>query len=275
MKKISDQLSSLHFATWTLVVLLLWFVWGILLAGSETFSKGFYLMNGTIVRHWLTEPDNGFFLLKLWFIGLCVAVAFLGINLVFCSWNKILRFIITRFNGPKVLMLVVHILFGLVALGHFCGFMLGYRHDAVRLSEGQMFRFEDGHEVRITKIHFMDDPSVLKKSKRELTRDEFHHRSNYAEVVLSKQGREICRGRVYMLKPMRSKNIQVTLKRFTPPRARSGDIKGGKPGVIFVISKNPVSGVFLIIYPLMIVGIGIYLMMTWRLPYKNKANQIK
>jgi hypothetical protein len=275
VKKISQQLSSLHYTTWTLIVLFLWFSWGIVLESSEYFFKGFHLMNSTLVRHWLATPDKDFFLLKFWFVGLCILVALLGVNLVFCSWNKILRFIRVRFNGPKLLMLLVHVIFGLVALGHFGGFMLGYKHDNLRLREGQSFSFQNGHEVKVAKINFKDDPSILKKSRRELTRDEFHYRSNFAEIVMSREGMEIKKGRAYVLKPMRTKDIQVTLKRFTPPRSRGSVKKGGKPGVVVVVSKNPVLGVFLFIYPLMIIGIVIYLVMTWRLPHKNKNNQMK
>jgi hypothetical protein len=275
VKKISEQLSSLHYTTWTLIVLFLWFSWGIVLASLENFYEGFRLMNGTLVRHWLSTPDNGFFLLKFWFVGLCILAALLGVNLVFCSWNKILRFIRIRFNGPKLLMLVVHFIFGLVALGHFEGFMLGYKHDNVRLREGQSFSFENGLKVKVEKINFADDPVILKKSRRELTRDEFHYRSNFAEIIMSREGREIHRGKAYVLKPMRSKGIQVTLKRFIPPRSCDGGKKGGKIGVAVVVSKNPVLGVFLFFYPLMIIGMAIYLIMTWRLPSKNKVNQMK
>ncbi len=275
MKKFSEQLSSLHYTTWTLIVLFLWFCWGIVLASCENYYNGFRLMNSTLIRHWLLTPDNGFFLLKCWFVGLCILVALLGVNLVFCSWNKILKFIRIRFNGPKLLMLLVHVIFGLVALGHFGGFMLGYKHDNVRLREGQSFSFQNDHEVKVAKIHFADDPVILKKSRRDLTRDEFHYRSNFAEFVMSREGREINRGRAYVLKPMRAGDIQVTLKRFTPSRARGSGKKGGKPGVVVVVSKNPVLGVFLFIYPLMIIGMAIYLVMTWKLPNKNKANQMK
>jgi hypothetical protein len=153
--------------------------------------------------------------------------------------------------------------------------MLGYKHDNVRLREGRSFSFQGGHEVKVAKIHFEDDPVILKKSRRDLTRDEFHYRSNFAEIVMSREGREVNRGRAYVLKPMRSGDIQVTLKRFIPPRSRDGGKKGGKPGVAVVVSRNPVLGVFLFIYPLMIIGMAIYLVMTWRLPYKNKTNQMK
>ncbi len=274
MNKISEKLSSLHYTSWNLVVLFLWFSWGIVLASLGSFYEGFRLMNSTLVRHWLAAPDTGCYLLKFWFVGLCILVAILGVNLVFCSWNKILRFIRVKINGPRLLMLVVHVIFGLVALGHFGGFMLGYKHDNVRLREGRSFSFQNGYEVKVAKIHFADDPVILKKPRRELTRDEFHYRSNFAEIVMSREGREIRKGRVYVLQPMRTKNIQVTLKRFTPPRARGNGKKGGKPGVAVAVSKNPILGVFLFIYPLMIIGIAIYLVMTWRSPHKNKKKEL-
>ncbi|OPX35418.1 MAG: hypothetical protein B1H11_09125, partial [Desulfobacteraceae bacterium 4484_190.1] len=47
LKKISEELSSLHVTTWILIILFLWFSWCILLAGPETFSTGFHLMNST------------------------------------------------------------------------------------------------------------------------------------------------------------------------------------------------------------------------------------
>ena len=86
LKKITEKLTSLYFTTWTLIVMFTWFSWGIVLASCENFSRGFDLMNSTLVRNWPANSDNEFFLLKFWFVGLCAAVAFLGINLIFCSW---------------------------------------------------------------------------------------------------------------------------------------------------------------------------------------------
>jgi hypothetical protein len=265
MSRVSEALSSLTFTTWTLVVLIAWFASGLLLARSESYSPGFAEMNGSLVREWLLTPDGGSALLKVWFVGLCLAMVLLGVNLVFCSWNRIFRIIRVRFSGPKLVMLIVHFIFGLVALGHFGGFMLGFRHDKVRLQEAQSFRFQDGYDLTVTDIHFVDDHRVLHKTRRELTRNEFHYRANYAEVVLRHNDRELGSDRLYVLRPVRRKGIQVTLKRFTPSRPGNPDPKdAATAAVMLAVSRNPVLGVFLALYPVMIIGTGIYLVMTWR-----------
>lgn len=264
MKRIPERLASFHLTTWTLVLLLLWFVWGIFLVRSEGFRKGFELMNSLLVREWLMSPESGYPLLKFWFVGLCLVMVLLGINLVFCSWYKIVRIIKIRFSGAKLFMLIVHVIFGLVALGHFGGFMLGYRQENIRIGEGQTVRTRDGYEVKVTGIHFIDDLGVLKKSRRELMRDEFHYRSNFIEVMLGREGKEMLRERVYMLRPLRFKDMQITLKRFTLSSSRGEGKKGdGKAGALIAVSKNPVLSIFLTLYPLMIIGILIHLAMTW------------
>ena len=274
MKRISDQLSSLHFTTWTVVVLFLWFTWGILLAGNEVFSREFLLMSSAPLRHWIVDPLQGTFLIKFWFVGLCLVMVVLSVNLIFCSWTKILRIIRVRLSGSKLLMLIIHIVFGLVALGHFGSFMLGYRHEGIRLGQGQTFCFEDDYKLTVTKVHFIDDPMVFNKSRRELTADQFHYRSNFAEVVLSRNQQEAHRDRIYILKPLRHGNIQITLKRFIPLSKNSRLSSNDKsPGVMFVVSKNPVVWIFLTLYPLMIIGIMIYLVMTWRVSPPNRQNQ--
>jgi hypothetical protein len=69
------------------------------------------------------------------------------------------------------------------------------------------------------------------------------------------------------------KDIQVTLKRFTPPRGRkSRDAKPGKPGVRLIISRNPVRLFVFILFPVMIAGIGVYMVMTWRTRPPDKRN---
>ncbi len=261
MKRISRKLSSLSFTGWTVVALILWCTLGIVIAGSEGFRDQFHRMNDIILRDWLTRPQEGASLLKLWFVGMCAGMIVLGVNLVFCSWNKFLRLIrVNKGSRPRYIMLFVHILFGLVALGHFGSFMLGYRYENIRLGKGQSFAFDKGFSIKIERVHFIDDPRVLRMAHSDQSAADFHYRSNYADMVLNREAGEEYRGRAYILKPIRFKTMQVTLKRFTPARSRDG----GTPGVVLVVSRNPVLNVFLILYPFMIVGIGIYLGMTWR-----------
>ncbi len=265
MTGLTEKLSSLFVTTITLVVLMLWFVWGMTLTGVDAFSRDFDLMNSILVRDWLIADENGFGLVKIWFIGLCLIMFFLGVNLVFCTWNKIIKIMKISFNGPKFLMMAVHIMFGLVALCHFGGFMLGFEHEKLPLRQGDRFPLEQDYAVELVRVEFSDDYSILRKSRRDLVSGEFHHRSNFAEVALYHGNTEVQRGRVFILKPLHYDDIQITLKRFTPPRPGGKGKEGHKvPGVVLAVTKNPVIGLFLVVYPLMILGIALYLVMTWK-----------
>ena len=114
----------------------------------------------------------------------------------------------------------------------------------------------------------MDDPGVLKKPPRQLGPDEYHPQMNFVAATLAQEGARVADGRISSLHPLTHKDIQVSLKRFIA-------LKGGesqkndarKPGIVLIISKNPVKGLVFALFPMMIAGIGIYMGMTWRLRY--------
>ena len=231
-----------------------------------------------LVKNWLELPQKGLFLLKFWFTGLCLIMVLLGANLIFCTWTKFFKITRKKFTGARLFMLMIHILFGLVALGHFAGFMTGYRYEKIRLIKGEIFSFENGFKVKLNKIYFMDDPLVLKKHRKEFTGKEFHYRVNYAEITLSYQDEQLKTDRIYLLKPMQSHNIQVTLNKFrliassgkknnhksdySQPH-RAGHNLGHKLGVVLTVTKNPVMDIFMFTYALMIIGIFIHIIITW------------
>jgi hypothetical protein len=274
MKKASEQLASLYVTTIILVVLILWFTWGILLAQSNTFEHEFYVMNSTLASAWFSPTQGLSLVLKFWFVGLCMVMAVLAINLVFCSWLKILKIIRIKLIMNKLVMLIIHTVFGVVALGHFGSFFLGYRYENVTLQQGQSFALKDGHILNLTNVHFVDNPLVLRKSPKELSPDEYHHDANFSEVTLSRNGKQVTSGQIFFLKPLIYKNIQVTLKRFTPPKGKTGgNYALRKSGVKLVVSKNPVKCLVFFLFPVMIVGIGVYMIMTWRQPENKNATQ--
>jgi len=273
MKRIIEQLSSMHFTTVILAVLMLWFTWGIILAESDSFRQGFKVMNSSLVPVWFSQPGRLSFLLKLWFAGLCSVMVILGINLIFCSWTKILKIMRNKQARPRLVMLIIHVVFGLVALGHFGSFLLGYRYEDVKLREGQSFTLPTGYAVVVKDIHFKDDVKLLYQQPKERTPGAFHPEVNFCEVALTRNGSAVARGKAYFLKPFTWKDIQVTLKRFTPPKGmRTRDYKAQKPGVRLIISKNPVKLFVFILFPIMIAGIGTYMVMTWRIHPNNKSN---
>lgn len=274
MKKVSEQLASLYFTTIILVVLILWFTWGILLAQSNTFEHEFYVMNSTLAFDWFSGTQGLSPVLKFWFVGLCVAMAVLALNLVFCSWVKILKIIRIKLIINKLVMLIIHMVFGVVALGHFGSFFLGYRYENVTLQQGQSFALKDGYILSVKDVQFVDNPLVLENSFKELGPEDYHHKDNFSEVELRRNGKPLSCGRIFFLKPLTYKDIQVTLKRFTPPKGNNGGNPAlQKPGVKLVVSKNPIKSLVFFLFPVMIVGIGVYMIMTWRQPKNNNATQ--
>jgi hypothetical protein len=275
LSRILEKVSSLHITIWNLVALLLWTGWGMLMASQDAYTKGFNRMNSVLLRDWLFSGKSGSGVLKVWFIGLCVLMILLGINLIFCSWEKIFRIIRARFNGAKFYMLIVHCIFGLVALGHLGGLMLGYKHNDIQLGEGKKYSFGDGYEIEVKDINFVSDPKVLYKTKKFLTRDNFDYRANSAEVVLYKNGEELSRKDLFIYDPMGYKDMQVTLKNFIVSPEAEGEktALNSKPWVSMAVSRNPVLRFFLVLYPLMIAGIFIHLILTWRSPATGRPVQ--
>jgi hypothetical protein len=232
------------------------------------------VMNSTLASAWFSRTQGLSMLLKFWFVGLCVVMAVLAINLVCCSWLKILKIIRIKLIMNKLVMLIIHIVFGVVALGHFGSFFLGYRYENVTLQQGKSFALKDGYILNLTNVHFVDNPLVLRKSPKELSPDEYHYDANFSEVTLSRDGKQVTSGQIYFLRPLIYKNIQVTLKRFTPPKGKTGgNPELQKPGVKLVVSKNPVKCLIFFLFPVMIVGIGVYMIMTWRQPENKNATQ--
>lgn len=275
MRKFFDQLSSMQFTIVILTVLILWFAWGILLAESHAFHQGFNVMDRFLAPEWFSVAGRLPFLLKLWFVGLCLAMGILGINLLFCSWTKILKMMRNKQAASRFVMLIIHIVFGLVALGHFGSFLLGYRYENVKLRVNQSFTLPQGYAVTVKDVHFEDDMKLLHQRPKERTPGAFHPEVNFCEVALTQNGSTLARGKIYFLRPFTWKDIQVTLKRFTPPKGRENRDHGAqKPGVRLIISRNPVKSLVFVLFPVMIAGIGVYMVMTWRTRPSQKSNSM-
>jgi hypothetical protein len=254
MKALGEKLGSLSLTTITLIILLLWLSGGILLNATPTFFQGFESMNRTLLSEWLRLPQERFFL-KAWFIGLCLCMVLLGVNLIFCSWRRIFNLLRKNFSAARALMLFVHFLFGFVALGHFSGFMFGYRYEDIRLAQGQVFQPAPGHSIKVEKIQLADAPRTQGRNGRNPSVFDLNPRQNFAEVSISETGKETRRQELSFLTPLRSSAQQVTLRGFT---ARSD------PKVVLAVSNNPTLPYFLTLYPLMIVGMSLHLAITWR-----------
>jgi hypothetical protein len=178
-----------------------------------------------------------------------------------------------KFSGPKLYMLIVHALFGFVALFHFCGLMFGYEKNNIKLGEGNSFSIGNEFEIKVNRVNFVNDSSVLSKEYINIKKNEFDYKKNYAELVLTREGKEVLRDKVYILRPFTYGNIRITLRNFIPSEDKD-KLPGKKviPWINLTITRNPALRFFLALYPLMILGIFIHLMLTWESPSKRSMN---
>lgn len=247
-----------------LSLLIFWFSWGIFLAESTSLRDGFNLMNSVLALEWFSHSKRLPFLLKFWFIGLCSITAVLGLNIIFCSGTKFLRLMRDQRATSRMVMLIIHTVFGLVALGHFGSFLLGYRFENIQLAEGQTFDLPEGYAITVKAIHGGVNPA-MHPSHGKQTPVAFDPEMNFCEVALIRKGIQVTEGSAFFLRPFVYRDIQITLKRFTPSKEYTrGNMKGSKPGVRLIVSQNPVKLLVFILFPVMLAGIGIYLAMTWR-----------
>ncbi len=266
----------MYLSMWTLVFLVIWMGLGLYLAGEESYVKDFRVMNDLLIRDWLFSDKSGAGFLKIWFILLCAGMTVIGINLIFCSWSKIYKIIQARFSGSKLFMLIVHCIFGFVALGHLGGLMLGFEYNDIKLGKSANYTNKEGYELILNDVYFVGDVKALNKAKRDITSDELNYMESYVDVSLNRNGEFLKSQRVYLLKPMSYGDVHVTLKSFALPDDFKGEPgPGTEAWAMFTISRNPALKTFLIIYPVMIAGIFIYLVMTWRKPHINQNSNNK
>ncbi len=273
MNRVIEKLSSMYLSMWILVFLIVWTGIGLYMAGADSYINDFQVMNDMHIREWLMSDRTGSGFLKPWFLILCAAMTALGINLIFCSWSKIFKIMRAKFNGRQFYMLIVHALFGFVALGHLGGLLLGFEHNNIELGAGETYSSEEGYELEVKDVHFVGDVKALKKAKRYITRDDLNRKESFVEISISRNSELLKTDKVYLLKPLRYEDVQVTVNRFLSPenKKKSTDFDtGGR--IILSLSKNPVLKMFLTVYPVMIAGILIYLVITWRKPHLNRNN---
>lgn len=274
MKTFSERLASLQLTTIVLGILGFWFAWGVLLAESDPYDAAFRFMNSVLVPAWFLPGSQVPPLMKFWFIGLCFFMFILGVNLAVCSWNRFVRFMRNGVAKARMVMLLIHAVFGLVALGHFGSFLLGYRYENVALREGRSFDLPGGYAIVAQEIHFEGDVKSLHLAPKDMIPGVFRPEASFCEVSLTRGGIELARGKVYLMDPFAWKDIQVTLKRFTPPKVGTGQGANttAGPGVKLIVSRNPVKGLVLSLFPVMVAGIAVYLAMTWRAGPTDKGS---
>jgi len=276
-------LSSLRFMVISTSALVCWLIFGAVLGKTDAFRLVILRqMNNALIRDWILQEGTKNSIPCLWLIVLILIAGLLLVNMVFCTWNKLLNFGRGRARLSKILLLAVHILFFVIVLMHGISFIWGYKEKA-DLVENGTFSMPGDLMLKVDEIRFTDDPGMLRMDRHARTKDAFHWEENYVRVSLM-QGEDVLLSRkLRHMAPIKFKGTQISLFKFSdlsPGNQRTGK-KGGcricgghedkpqkkitlqdvRPGVNLVFTRNPIGSAFFWIYGFFVLTTGCYLIL--------------
>ncbi len=278
-------LSSLRFMVVSSFSLVLWLVIGAVLGKTEVYKMAIVReMNDVLIRDWIFQEGAKNPVLCLWLIIVILIAGLLLVNIFLCTWNKLLDFAKIRMSLSRVLLLAMHVLFFVLVIMHGISFIWGYKAKA-GLSANGTLDLPGGTVLRVDEICFVDDPGLLRMDRHSRTNEAFHWKENYARVSLMEGEQVLLTRELRHMTPLFYDGTQVSLFRFSDlsPGAKADEKKRGcnvcggskgqgpkkltledvRPGVLLIISRNPIGPAFFWFYALFILSIGGYLAVVW------------
>ncbi|MBN2809944.1 MAG: hypothetical protein JXR80_10670 [Deltaproteobacteria bacterium] len=255
MKISSVMLASQRLTTALLSLLFIWFgafPLFIKLSGGKKVAK---VLNQGLLLDWFIEESGRYPHMRFWFIGLCLLVGLLALNLIICSWRRFPPGL--SLSRQKWLLFLLHLSFGLLVAGHAAGFIWGWRPPPIKAQVNSTIALEQGQLLTVKGISFYDDPGILQKPQRQWTSTDFSFKRNQVEVSLSKNGVEILSGQIATYKPLQKGSLQITLLGFTAP-APGTEL----PGVRLQVSRAPFAHAVIWLFHCMILLTFVYFMST-------------
>ncbi len=255
-------LSSLKLSAILIICLVLMFLAGVFMSLSDPIYDALKQMNDIIILDWVLLIKTNNTAIVIWFVVFCVIAGLLGINLVLCTWNNLLKNAIKSRSVKVLSLFLIHLVFIVILVLHAFSMVIGFKYGNIRLSEDDRYKFENEYELVVSDIDFIDDYSILKKSKSSsrmvMTRDKFHYKENSAELTIYNKGKEISKDNVKIFEPIVVDGIQFTMENFFL------DEKSGNIGIKLTIAKNPLTIWFFIFYGLGILSMLWFLILTWK-----------
>ncbi len=251
------MLASQRITTGLLGLLAIWFAafpYILKLSGGKKVAKA---INHSLFIDWFLQNSSQYPNLRFWFIGLCLLVALLALNLVVCSWRRFLPKL--GLSRQKWLLFLIHLVFGLLVAGHGAGFIWGWRPLPVKAHMKSTIELDQEHQLTVTKIIFNDDPQILKKPRSEWNSDDFSFHLNRAQVSLKKNGVEILNGEIATYNPLQKGSLQITLLGFIAPKPGSTI-----PGIRLQASRAPFARPVIWLFHIMILLTFIYFLSTFK-----------
>ncbi len=262
-----EHLSSLSFCFVLMAALALWLGMGILLTRhpvADSIIKG---MNDELILSWLGNSAASHPLISGWLIVLMGLSGLLFINLACCCFMQPALKIRLNSGARPLLLFTLHVLIGLVMIGHGAHMAIGFKSSNMELLPGQSNGLPDGTTIEL-KSASCSFASVLQHKDRQqrrqlLTRDRVRLKDNYIDFSVSREGATIQGGRACLLKPYRRGAFRVTLNRFfLIPEKSLPDTGVPAVGAVITVVENPLHELFFGVYAFMILTFLAYLIVS-------------
>ncbi len=262
MQKVVKFLASMKLTSILIVAVVATMLAGGFLTSYDEIYHAFKEMNDMIILDWLLKWSTHNTVVAIWFVILVVFAVALGINLVLCSWDNLLKSWLKTKSLKQLTLFLIHFVFIIIMLLHAVAFFVGYKYGNIVLKEGDEFAFEDNYVLKLERIEFVDNPEILRKkkcsSRLDMTSDKFHYKDSYVCIQLYEDGEKLAEGEMRIFEPFYFDGIQFTSEKYLLTK------KSDKLAVKMTISKNPFAIWFFIFYGIGIALMLFYLIIRWK-----------
>lgn len=291
MKKLIRILGSLELTLILMVLVSIWFALGAVLAVSSQYGNTVRLLNDQLVWKslfelphqggkiwsssfnwiqiyremlaWLPSPDST---VRHWLWGAFVLAFLLGVNLILGTWPWVVDFFRRRLDFRKFLLLTMHVLFGLVLVGHLVSAISGVKAvGEVPIRVGERIEFLNRYTLEVEKVESDRTGESLKgggSAKVWLTPDRYLRQPLLVSYTLYDDGRPVHSGEVGTFQSDGFEGLRVSLLPFSFRSQVSSDFVGRGIGPQIAVSRNPGIPIMLIFQPLWILVLLIYVLTT-------------
>lgn len=269
-----ERLSSLKFTLGSLSALMLWLGLGVFIGQPALLAASFFDMNRMLILDWLLGPAWAQPLAPLWFMGLCLGVGIMLLNLGACTLTRLLPRLRAGNALKGWLLTLVHLVMLAVLLGHGAEMAMGHKQEELRMLPDQTVELPGGLTLSLESVRFAGDPSVInlpyRKARWTWTSTNFKPKESWAKVVIRRNGQVVSRGELHILQPMQVEGLRLTLAGFYSPE----DEKPARIGVRLALVHNPLTTLFFVAYGLWVLLYAALAVVTWQGgPSNNSARK--
>ena len=298
MKKLLRLLGSLELTLILMILVSIWFVLGGVLAVSSQYGNTLRILNDQLVWkslfdlphrggqvwsssfNWiqiqrdlvagLPSPDLA---VRSWLWGALVLAFWVGVNLILGTWAWVVDFFRRRLDFRRFLLLTMHVLFGVVLVGHLVSAVVGVKAvGEVPVRVGERIEFLNRYALEVEKVEsdrIGKRPKGGGSAKVWLTPDHYVRQPLLVSYTLFDDGQPVHSGQVGTFESDEFEGLRVYLLPFSFRSQVSSDFVGRGVGPQISVSKNPGIPIMLIFQPLWILVLLIYVLTTLRSQTEN------